>query len=158
MVKRSGDDLTEAFRRHPIGGHGAVYRWLRDHRAEVAQALVREKLAWHSVAAEIAAAGVLGARGEPPTGNAVRRVWKRLCRDLVAEEARVAGGVSGQRTAATRAPSAAPGSPNPIPATAPAPTLRPSSAESPPAAPFSSLTRARRILYERSGRNPDDVR
>ncbi len=46
---------------------------------------------WASIAAEIAAAGVMGNNGKPASPTSVRNVWWRVCRDVEAgEQARLA--------------------------------------------------------------------
>jgi hypothetical protein len=67
---------------------GEVYRWLRKNHEAVKEWLVRSEPAWAAVAARIASEGVIGTKGAPRTGNAARRVWQRVCRDIAAERQR----------------------------------------------------------------------
>jgi hypothetical protein len=76
----------------PAFGRKPIYAWLVTNHDEVARLRHRlDRPGWDSIAQVMAADGVLGARGAAPNGNAVRRVWKRVCRDKAA-----AGGQSGR--------------------------------------------------------------
>lgn len=78
-----------------------IYGWLKQEHATVAAVQQSNPLSWDRIASEIAAEGLKGARGNAPTGKAVRRVWVRVCRDL--EEA--------QRKAAANPPQRKPNRP-----------------------------------------------
>lgn len=68
-------------------GRSDLYRWLRARYRALAKALDQHNPAWHVLAEEVAAAGVVGRDGKPPTANAVRKVWARVARDVQAVEA-----------------------------------------------------------------------
>ena len=73
------------------GLHEPVYAWLMANHAEVERMRNRRDrvhMGWEAIAQIITEDGVLGSRGAPPNANAVRRVWKRVCRDKAAREAR----------------------------------------------------------------------
>jgi hypothetical protein len=64
----------------PAFGRKPIYAWLVTNHDEVARLRHRlDRPGWDSIAQVMAADGVLGARGAAPNGNAVRRVWKRVC-------------------------------------------------------------------------------
>lgn len=77
---------------YPHNFRAAVFCWLWVNHAELSAMLRSPRLrpTWDSVARIMAADGVLGRYGAPPTGNAVRRVWDRVCREIEAERARKA--------------------------------------------------------------------
>jgi hypothetical protein len=66
---------------YPHNSREAVYCWLWDNHAELTRLLTEWRPTWETIAVIMTEDGILGARGAPPTGNAVRRVWKRVCRD-----------------------------------------------------------------------------
>ena len=67
---------------NPSREHRAeVFRWLWNNHAEVVHALERHWLTWDTIAEIAAEDGVKGRWGKPPTGNAMRRVWGRVCLD-----------------------------------------------------------------------------
>jgi hypothetical protein len=71
----------------PAFWHKPVYAWLLKNHAEVEQLRARwDRPRWETIAKLMAGDGVIGARGAPPNGNSVRRVWKRVCRDKAARE------------------------------------------------------------------------
>jgi hypothetical protein len=83
-------------------GRGQVYSWLRAHQDSVAEKLGREEATWPLLVVEMAAHGVVGGRGAPPTPKAAAKVWRRVCADL-----REAAGA--QRKAAASKPPPRPG-------------------------------------------------
>ena len=72
----------------PFGGHGDVYRWLRAHYAFVVNWIAKQKPSWETIAAKMAREGIIGAKGKQPAGHSVRRVWKRVLRDVATERER----------------------------------------------------------------------
>lgn len=118
---------------------------------------------WETVAEEIAAAGLLGTRGNPPTAGSVRRVWQRVCRDIEAEASDTRAQKTGASTPAIP-PSRVSAAWRPVPTVPKAPSLGPVS-QSAPSQP-NQVTGARsrtaeekladlqRTLEERSGRRP----
>jgi len=69
---------------------GDVYRWLRKNHEAVKEWLVKSEPSWDVIASRMASEGVIGSKGALPTGNAARRVWQRVCRDLTVESLREA--------------------------------------------------------------------
>ncbi len=70
-------------------GAGLLLVWA--NQAEVAE--LRSRLdgpTWEGIALIMRDDGVVGSRGQPPTANAVRRVWGRVRREIEAREARKA--------------------------------------------------------------------
>src|SRR5271165_2251872 len=63
-------------------GRGQIYSWLRAHHEAVAERLASQEATWPSLAAEMTTHGVTGRRGNPPSANAVLKVWQRVCGDL----------------------------------------------------------------------------
>jgi hypothetical protein len=87
------DKLFKGRRERSYRGKGRVYSWLRARHTDIAALIDRGELTWSALAARLATAGVLGRSGALPTANAMIRVFKRVCRDVVAEaEARAAAG------------------------------------------------------------------
>ncbi len=74
---------------YPHNSRQAVFCWLWDNHTELSEMLVKWQPGWRMIAAIMEEDGVLGAKGAPPTANAVRRVWKRVCKEI---EARGGGG------------------------------------------------------------------
>jgi len=72
----------------PFGGHGDVYRWLRANYAFVVNWIAKQKPSWETIAAKMAREGIIGAKGKQPAGHSVRRVWKRVLRDVATERER----------------------------------------------------------------------
>ncbi|WOJ91746.1 hypothetical protein RZS28_18635 (plasmid) [Methylocapsa polymorpha] len=71
-------------------GHGDVYRWLREHYESVAEWVAKKNPSGEAIAERLSDAGIFGARGKRPTSRAVRKVWWRVCRDVLAENERLA--------------------------------------------------------------------
>ena len=68
--------------------HGDIYRWLRENYERIEPEIVKLKRSWGSIAADISAEGVKGARGKEPYAKSVRRIWPWVCRDVAAERER----------------------------------------------------------------------
>ncbi|MBV9747681.1 MAG: hypothetical protein JO157_02590 [Acetobacteraceae bacterium] len=73
---------------YPHNCRAAVFCWLWVNHAELSEVLWRWQPTWASVARIMEADGVRDRYGKAPTGNAVRRVWKRVCREIEAEQAK----------------------------------------------------------------------
>lgn len=131
-----------------------AYRWLLAHHGDLAAVFAKHPACWPDVAATMAAAGVLGGRGRPLTGQAVRRIWGRVCRDVQAAATFQAAGVR-PGAGATRPPmpsSALPGW-RPIPVAPPPAPGTPADADAEAEAEAErQLARLRRHIDERSGR------
>lgn len=80
--------IVRAMRANPRKGRGAIYRWLWTHHAHLSQALAETDAGWQEIAAAMAATGLVGRRGNPPTRKSLPKVWKRVCRDVAAEAER----------------------------------------------------------------------
>jgi len=76
------DKAFEGLFGFPHGHRGAVFCWLWDNREGVVHAMERHWLNWNGIARIATEDGLKGRWGEPPTGNAMRRVWVRVCVDL----------------------------------------------------------------------------
>ena len=76
------DKAFAAMRGFPYGYCGPVFIWLWENHAGVVHARERHWLGWDTIALIIAEDGILGRWGKPPTANAVRRVWGRVCQEL----------------------------------------------------------------------------
>jgi len=70
----------------PHGHRGAVYCWLWDNHKEVLHAMERHWLTWDEIARAAARDGVKGRWDKPPTRNAMRRVWGRVCAEREARK------------------------------------------------------------------------
>jgi hypothetical protein len=73
----------------PYGHRGAVYCRLWDNHKEVLHALERHWLTWDRIAAIVIEDGLEGRWYKPPTGNAMRRVWGRVCQEMAERKGRV---------------------------------------------------------------------
>lgn len=71
--------------KRPYGGRQDLYCFLRTNMAELSAILKRLDPTWQSVAEELGNAGIIGAAGNPPTSESVRKSWQRVCRDVEAE-------------------------------------------------------------------------
>ncbi|WP_024882363.1 hypothetical protein [Methylosinus sp. LW3] len=74
----------------PYGGHGDVYRWLRENYEFVKAWREGRKPSWKTVAEKMGEKGVVGSRGAAPTERSIWKVWQRVCRDVAAEREREA--------------------------------------------------------------------
>ncbi len=83
--------------KRPYGGKQDLYCFLRANMAELSAIFEELKPSWRTVAEELTNAGIIGAGGDPPTRESVRKSWQRVRRDVEAEGAK-------------RAPAAPPGS------------------------------------------------
>jgi|GEM_PF-6060336 hypothetical protein len=68
--------------------HCDAYRWLRQHYDLMLQMLSEHQPSWPTVAVVLGAEGVTGAQGRQLTGDSLRRVWRRVCRDMNAVPAK----------------------------------------------------------------------
>ena len=64
-----------------------LYSWLRSKHREVAALINRRTRDWTKIATEVAAEGVVGANGLPASPDALRKMWSRVDRDVMQEEA-----------------------------------------------------------------------
>src|ERR1700719_2257291 len=71
----------------PYRGRSELYRWLRANHRRLARGLAKDQTSWGVIAQELAAAGVKNTKGDPPSSDAVRRVWATVCRDVAEEMA-----------------------------------------------------------------------
>jgi hypothetical protein len=81
-------DLLARLTDYPFNFREPVFCWLWANHAEVLNLRTRwDGLTWESIASIMREDGVLGHHGQPPTANAVRRVWGRVCREIEARDA-----------------------------------------------------------------------
>lgn len=124
-----------------------AYRWLLRRHPDLAATFIKHPPIWPDLADTMAAAGILGGRGRPLTGQAVRRIWDRVCRDVQAATLIQKSGPQAQTRSRVSAP--ATWQPTPVPATAAVPSV------APPEAPVDRaglLTRIGRSLADRPAR------
>lgn len=98
--------------------HSELYRYLRREHRVLSNTLARHEPSWASIAAEVEAAGVMGAKDRPASPNAVRLTWRRVCRDVEAEKAVKASRRAGKGTQGVQ-PSRLPATWQPTPAQVP---------------------------------------
>lgn len=88
--QRMADDKTLArliAREGKVDGRQSeAFVWLRARFVKLSPRLSSEP-GWRRVAEEMASDGVRGGKGRPLTGQAVRRIWPRVCRAVAVEEA-----------------------------------------------------------------------
>ena len=84
--------LTKEWRRtlaemadYPHNRRAEVFCWLWDNHAELVKMRRLWKPTWDWIALVMAEEGVKDRHGHPPTGNAARRVWGRVCREIEEE-------------------------------------------------------------------------
>ena len=68
------------------GRQSEAFVWLRARFVKLAPRLISEP-GWRRVAEELAVDGIKGGNDRPLTGQAVRRIWSRVCRAVAVEEA-----------------------------------------------------------------------
>lgn len=79
---KADEAFIKAMTDYPHNRREAVFCWLWVNHEGVHEMVERWKCSWHGVAKVMELDGVVGSRGAPPTGNAVRRVWGRVCREI----------------------------------------------------------------------------
>ena len=88
--QRMADDKTLArliAREGEVDGRQSeAFVWLRARFVKLSPRLSSEP-GWRRVAEEMASDGVRGGKDRPLTGQAVRRIWPRVCRAVAVEEA-----------------------------------------------------------------------
>jgi hypothetical protein len=182
MTDAEFNDVGRAAREHAFAGRSGAYRWLQRRHRQVAHLLRTEDPPWATIATQLAAMGIRGGRGKPLTADAVRQIWKTVCRDVAADTRppQARSGKPGWRpTPAEASPTPMPSQPPrpgptrsrlPLPATPPAVTPAPrtptcatpplpgpplTAPPTPPGSPSSAdakLAKIQRELDERSGR------
>ena len=86
MQKKLPSRFKRSIEENSDAGHTDLYRWLKARYADLNPLLVRCRPGWAALAQVIDREGVKGPRGQTLSDDAVRRVWKRLCRDVEAED------------------------------------------------------------------------
>ncbi len=152
MVDRTLEQIMARTRKRHGASRSDAYRWLHQRHRQLMATFTAFPPVWTDVAATMAAKGITGGRGRPLTGEAVRRIWERVCRDLEAAAALQRTGVRPGK--ANRTSTAAGWHPIPIPAQAATPI--PSSPD-PPVAQPGLLTRIGRSLGGSSSRQAEDA-
>jgi len=74
--------VLAALHTHGGPGRSALYRWMRRHHDTLAAAFAETSPAWGPLASELAAVGLTGADGKPPSASNARQTWYRVRRDL----------------------------------------------------------------------------
>lgn len=89
-----GTDRIKAQRQRNLGrrahrGRSDLYRHIRNSHPDLVQQKVgtRDGPSWEDVAAQLASEGALDRKGQPPSGETVRKMFKRVSRDVAAETA-----------------------------------------------------------------------
>jgi len=62
-----------------------AYRWLRINHEMISQLAESYEASWTVIADEITKLGVVGAKGQKFSPNALYKIWRRVCRDLEKE-------------------------------------------------------------------------
>ena len=78
VIARDGEQVD--------GRQSEAFVWLRARFVKLAPRL-RSQPGWRRVAEEMASDGIRGGKDRPLTGQAVRRIWPRVCRAVAVEEA-----------------------------------------------------------------------
>jgi hypothetical protein len=77
--------FVKALGTYPHNRRTPLFCWLWDNHEEVTQMRRRWLVTWDGIATIIAEDGIKGRHGNDPTADAVRKVWKRVCRDIEAK-------------------------------------------------------------------------
>ena len=116
VMQTTTTDLATDLKAKGPARRSKLFRWLRGEYRKLAPVLNGPEPDWIEAAAGIAAKGVLGANGKPPTPNALRQMWQRVRRDEEKEQAeRLAKRVA--RKAPNRSPQQSAGRHEVVPAT-----------------------------------------
>ena len=67
-------------------GRSKLYQYLRRQHRVLSATIAKHNPTWASIAAEVSEAGVMGSNGKPTSPDALRLMWKRVCRDVEAEK------------------------------------------------------------------------
>ena len=136
-------------------GRSKLYRYLRREHRLLSATIAKHDPSWASIAAEVAGAGVMGSNNKPASPDALRLMWKRVCRDVEEEKAAKAQRLAAEKDRGVH-PSRLPATwkPTPIettPARASSRLAPPTNTDSAPAAPIelSEAARARLAALDR---------
>jgi hypothetical protein len=72
------DDVLAAIDRAALRKRGTMRQWMAENKAAFAGRLVTQKPDWSALAKVFSDAGLLDARGNPPTAEATRKTWQRV--------------------------------------------------------------------------------
>lgn len=86
MDKRALKRMADRVSATGHGGRSDAYRWVRANHG-LLKTMLEGKPSWRVMADEIAALGVVGARGQRLSADRLREMWGRVCRDIAIEEA-----------------------------------------------------------------------
>jgi hypothetical protein len=75
-----GNDILDAIDRSDIPNRGTLKAWMMTNQAAFDMRLRTRKPDWSKFAEVFAKAGLLDARGQPPTAEATRKTWYRVKR------------------------------------------------------------------------------
>jgi hypothetical protein len=132
------DRLAARLRAKSHGGRSDAYRWLRERHDALKAMFAESRSSWSTIAAELEAEGLRGAKGQVMTAKGLRKMWLRVVRDVEAAAIEKHDGVTPRKK-----------QPRDLPATWQPTPIDPAS-PSPPRE--SSFAIARRDMAERSGR------
>ena len=71
---------------YPHSYREEVFCWLWDNHDELVELRRRWMTSWNTIALIMIEDGVKGHNGVTPTADAVRKVWKRVCREIEEEK------------------------------------------------------------------------
>ena len=104
MQKKLSKRLRRSLEKKSDVGKTDLYRWLKAYYADLSPLLAQCRPGWSALAEEVHLEGVRGPQGQKVSDDAVRRVWKRLCRDIAESERARLTGTMGRRTTTRAAP------------------------------------------------------
>jgi len=103
-----GLDILDAIDRAALQKRGTLRAWMLANRAAFEERLLTRKPDWPTLARVFSDAGLLDARGNPPTAEATRKTWYRVKEDLTRNPGKKAATTvattSAQATQSTREP------------------------------------------------------
>ena len=142
MDKRALKRMADRVSAMGHGGRSDAYRWVRANYG-LFKKMLAGKPSWRVMADEVAAIGVVGARGQRLTADLLREMWRRVCRDIAIEEAEKRAVVVQRKK-----------QPRDLPATWQPPSSVADGRQQDSAPPVSSFALAKRDMDELSGRPP----
>lgn len=71
-----------------------LYRWMRQHHAELDRTFAAVRPNWRALAAEFAALGILDSTGQPASPDRARKTWWRVRADIRRTQRRRAAAVA----------------------------------------------------------------
>ena len=85
MARKPKGELARKLAARAYEGHSALYRWTRQHFAELHSARAAYKPTWQAIADLAAEAGQVDRANKPPSAAAMRKIYLRVEADIEAD-------------------------------------------------------------------------